>query len=175
MATRLRTLSVLCSPLLAPALPEPLDWLVALRGGTNYGTASPWHNRPYGRHGLSSTDNCTCMRSCHRLLPAMPRCASCCREYLSSCFIPVPYAPRPWHVTLPRMPISPLYCRRPFAYPRARFPQQHGLGGGLTEAHRGARASRRQPCGRGCGTANTSRGRGAGEEKTYGRPQDYRP
>jgi len=34
-----RTLSVLCSPLLAPALPEPLAWRVALRGGTNCGTA----------------------------------------------------------------------------------------------------------------------------------------
>jgi hypothetical protein len=32
-----RTLSVPCSPLLAPALPEPLAW----HGGTNYGTAYP--------------------------------------------------------------------------------------------------------------------------------------
>ena len=99
---------------------RPHAWRVALRGGTNYGTAYPWHNCPYGRHCLSSTDNSTCMRSCHRLLPAMPRCSSCCREYLPSCFIPVAYAPRPWHVTLSRMPISPLCCRRPFAYPRTR-------------------------------------------------------
>ena len=168
-------LSVLCSPLLAPALPEPLDWRVALRGGTNYGTAYPWHSRPYGRHGLSSTDNSTCMRSCHRVLPALPRWSSCCRAYLPACCIPVAYAPRPWHVTLSRMPISP--CA---AVDRARilapgFPQQHSMG---ARSHRGPLRGARL-------TTSALRPRvwdrahvrktPHREEETYGRPQDHRP
>jgi hypothetical protein len=175
MATCLRTLSVLCSPLLAPALPEPLDWRVTLRGSSNYGTAYPWHSRPYGRHGLSSTDNSPCMRSCHRVLPAVPRSSSCCRAYLPSCCIPVAYASRPWHVTLSGMTISP--CA---AVDRARilapgFPQQHSMG---ARSHRGPLRGARL-------TTSALRPRvwdrahvrktPHREEKTYGRPQDHRP
>jgi hypothetical protein len=52
--------------------------------GSNQG-----YNRPYRRHGLSSTDNSTCLRPCYRVLPVMPRCSSCCRAYLPSRCLPV--------------------------------------------------------------------------------------
>jgi hypothetical protein len=100
------------------------------------------HNRPYGRHGLSSTDNSPCLRPGHRVLPAMPRYSSCCRAYLPARFIPVAYAPRPWHVTLPCMPTSPLCCRRPFAYPRARVPPAAWHGGEVPPRPAAGRAPR---------------------------------
>src|SRR5262249_6223018 len=72
----------------------------------------------------------------------MPRWSSCCREDLPACCIPVAYAPRPWHVTLPRMPISPLCCRRPFAYPRARVPPAAWPGGEVPPRPAAGRAPR---------------------------------
>ena len=52
IATSLRTMSVPFSPFLARHCRRPLASHVALRGGTNYGTDHPWHNRRYRRASL---------------------------------------------------------------------------------------------------------------------------